>query len=189
MAKGNRNGKMDPMHKMVADAYLADPELNQTRAYMSVYTDCAKDSARSAAARMFAIDSVSAYVQAKMQKREAKAEVTQDFVLRELAKIAGFDARDLFEADGSVKLVKDWNDSVGASIASFDVAEIFDGKGDQKQAVGLSKKAYTRDKIKALELLGKHLGMFKDRTVLENPDGSALTPPRIEIVLVKPDTK
>jgi len=183
MAKGNRNGKMDPMHKKVADAYLADPELNQTNAYMSVYTDCTYDSARTSAARLFATENMSAYVQSKMQKREAKTDVTQEFVLRELAKIAGFDARDLFEADGSVKLVKDWNDSVGASIASFDVAEIFDGKGDQKQAIGLSKKAYSRDKIKALELLGKHLGMFKERTVLENPDGSPLTPPRIEIVI------
>lgn len=175
--KGNRNGKMDPLHKQVADAYLADPELNQTRAYMSVYPDCAYDSARTSAAAVFAKPNVTAYIQEKMHKREARTEITQDWVLRELAKVAGFDPRKLFEDDGSVKLVSQWDDSTAASVSDISTVELFSGSNEQKHAIGLVKKVQSRDKIKALELLGKHLGMFRDKVEVTGANGKDLFSP------------
>jgi len=155
--------KINPLHKRVVDAYFADPEMNKTRAYMTVYTECSGDSARSSAAALFALPSVDAYLQERMQKRADKAEVNQEWVLKELAKLAGFDPRKLFDDDGSIKLVRDWDDDTAACVSEIHVNEIFGGSGDQKQAIGLAKKINTRDKVKALELLGKHLGMFKER--------------------------
>ena len=39
--------------------------------------------------------------------------------------------------------------------------------------------------MKALELLGKHVGMFAEKVQVSNPDGSPLTPTVIKIVAAK----
>ena len=40
------------------------------------------------------------------------------------------------------------------------------GLGEDKEFVGYIKKYKLSDKLKALELLGRHLGMFKDKVEL-----------------------
>lgn len=165
--------ELNEKQKRFADAYVISLNAKQS----AIEAGYSENSAEVTGCRLLSDVKVDAYIQERLHKRSERTEITQDFVLRELAKIAGFDARDMFEADGSVKLVKDWNDSVGASVASFDIAEIFSGTGEQKQAVGLSKRAASRDKIKALELLGKHLGMFRDRVEVTGANGKDLFSP------------
>lgn len=81
--------------------------------------------------------------------------VTQAMVLRELAGIAFFDIRRLFNDDGSLKRVQDLDGATAAAIASIEVVEI--GPGGQLE---LGKKFKSPEKLKALDLLGTHLGMF-----------------------------
>ncbi len=81
--------------------------------------------------------------------------VTQDMVVRELAGIAFFDIRKLFNDDGSLKRVQDLDGATAAAIASIEVVEI--GPGGQLE---LGKKFKSPEKLKALDLLGTHLGMF-----------------------------
>lgn len=160
--------------KEFADAYLADPELNGTRAYMAVYPSANTDSARANAARALAREDVSEYIKSKMEIRQERTHVTQDWVVKELAKIAGFDPRKLFDDQGGVKPVSEWDDITAASISDFQAAELFAGEGEDRQAIGLVKKINTRDKVKALELLGKHLGMFIERKEITGKDGGPL---------------
>lgn len=103
-------------------------------------------------------------------ERSARTNITQDWVLTELVKIAGFDPRKLFDNDGSVKRVSEWDDATAAAVSYIDCAEIFAGTGDEKMAIGLSKKVGTRDKVKALELVGKHLGMFPTKATVDVGD-------------------
>lgn len=81
--------------------------------------------------------------------------VTQAMVLRELAGIAFFDIRRLFNGDGSLKRVQDLDGATAAAIASIEVVDI--GPGGQLE---LGKKFKSPEKLKALDLLGTHLGMF-----------------------------
>lgn len=81
--------------------------------------------------------------------------VTPAMVLRELAGIAFFDIRKLFNDDGSLKRVQDLDGATAAAIASIEVVEI--GPGGQLE---LGKKFKSPEKLKALDLLGTHLGMF-----------------------------
>ena len=81
--------------------------------------------------------------------------VTQEMVVRELAGIAFFDIRKLFNDDGSLKRVQDLDCATAAAIASIEVVEI--GPGGQLE---LGKKFKSPEKLKALDLLGTHLGMF-----------------------------
>lgn len=89
------------------------------------------------------------------QHRVQHDSVTQDMVVRELAGIAFFDIRKLFNGDGSLKRVQDLDGATAAAIASIEVVEI--GPGGQLE---LGKKFKSPEKLKALDLLGTHLGMF-----------------------------
>ena len=75
--------------------------------------------------------------------------------MRELAGIAFFDIRKLFNDDGSLKRVQELDCATAAAIASIEVVEI--GPGGQLE---LGKKFKSPEKLKALDLLGTHLGMF-----------------------------
>ncbi|MGV3682670.1 MAG: terminase small subunit [Acidovorax sp.] len=81
--------------------------------------------------------------------------VTPAMVVRELASIAFFDIRRIFNDDGSLKRVQELDCATAAAIASIEVVEI--GPGGQLE---LGKKFKSPEKLKALDLLGTHLGMF-----------------------------
>lgn len=169
-------------HKEFADAYLADPDLNATRAYMKVYPNSSVEAARSSAAELLTSANVTQYVTKALEERQKRVHVTQDWVIEELAKIAGFDPRKLFDDQGGVKPVSEWDDSTAASISDFQAAELFGGEGEDRQAIGLVKKISTRDKVKALELLGKHLGLFIERKEITGKNGGPIQMQSMEVL-------
>jgi hypothetical protein len=64
---------------------------------------------------------------------------------------------------------------VRRAIAGVEVTEEFEGRGAERKSVGFTKKVRFWEKTKALELLGKHLGIFKDRVELSGPNGTPIT--------------
>lgn len=110
-----------------------------------------------------------------MAKRAERTEITQDMVLRELMKVAFANGSDFakvvsrtvpaqtVEDDGSIR---DTVDCV-QSVELIDTDKIDPDKraaiaGIKQGKFGIEVSSY--DKVKALELLGKHLGMFDART-------------------------
>ena len=91
--------------------------------------------------------------------------VTPAMVVRELASIAFFDIRRIFNGDGSLKRVQELDCATAAAIASIEVVEI--GPGGQLE---LAKKFKSPEKLKALDLLGTHLGMFARKVGDDAPD-------------------
>jgi len=100
---------------------------------------------------------VQAAIGQALKARERRTEITQDRVLRELAKLAYSDMRAFasWGPDG-VKLVESdrLSDDDAACVAEVSEATTKDGG---------SLKFKLHDKRGALELLGKHLGMFIER--------------------------
>jgi phage terminase small subunit len=90
-------------------------------------------------------------------ERSKRTGINQDRVLLELAKIGFLNAADVINMDEAT-IRGDANREDTAAIASVKVKRIPTEEGD---IVEREVKAY--DKIKALELLGKHLGMFTDK--------------------------
>jgi len=141
--------------KIFADEYLVD--LNATRAYLLAYPRVKKDEvAKAAASRLLTNVNVAAYVEERMQDRQKRTEITQDRVLEELAAIAFARATDYAEVRRERVIIKDTADLTEDQIKA--IAGIKEGK------FGIEVKL--NDKEKALELLGKHLGMFKDKLEL-----------------------
>lgn len=108
-----------------------------------------------------------------MEKRASKIEVSAEKVLAEIAKIAFVDIRDLFTEDGDIKPVSEWNETLAASVAGLEIEALFEGFGQDRQQIGKTKKIKMNDKLKALELLGRHLVLFKDKIEVGGLDGLA----------------
>lgn len=92
-----------------------------------------------------------------MAERSRRTGINQDRVLRELAKIAFVNASDVINMDEAT-IRGDANREDTAAIASVKVKVI---PGEDSDIVEREVKMY--DKLKALELLGKHLSMFTDK--------------------------
>lgn len=96
-----------------------------------------------------------------------RAAITKDMVLKELSRVAFVDPRKLFDENGRPKDVTNLDDDTAAALASVDIFEEFDYSGDEKELAGYTKKYKWIDKLRALEMLGKHLGMFTDKVHVE----------------------
>lgn len=96
---------------------------------------------------------VFAAVCAAQKKRSERTEVTQDAVVRELARIAFGSARQVLEwgPDGVTLKSSDELDDASAAM----VAEVSESRN--------SRRVKLHSKVHALELLGRHLGMWKDK--------------------------
>ena len=106
-------------------------------------------------------------LRAKQSKRTG---ITADRVLRELAAVAFADLSGLVDADGGID-----RESDPQSARAISSIRVSSGDG------GTSTEIRMADKNKALELLGKHLGLFTDQVnvsvsqmpqIIANPDGS-----------------
>lgn len=143
---------MTEKQKIFADEYLID--LNATRAYRKAYPSVKKDeTAAQAGSRMLRNVKVAEYIAERMQARQERTEITQDRVLEELAAIAFARATDYAEVNDDQVFIKDT-----AGLSENQIKAI---AGVKQGKFGIEVKL--NDKEKALELLGRHLGMFKDR--------------------------
>lgn len=96
-----------------------------------------------------------------MAKRAERTEITQDMVIRELAAIGFAKASDYAQvtASGRVRITPTEELS---DVQRRALSGIKEGK------FGIEVSSY--DKVKALDLLGKHLGMFSERTTQQEPE-------------------
>ncbi len=98
-------------------------------------------------------NNVSAAVQKAMAERQKRTEITQDMVVRELAKVAFANGTFYARVTGG-----------GAQVELTDTEALTE---DQRAAVsGIKEGRFgievsTYDKVRALELLGRHLGVFE----------------------------
>lgn len=157
---------MTDAQKRFCDEYLID--LNATRAYKVAYPRCKKEeTANAASSRMLRNVKVQEYISAKQKEIEERTGVTQDMVIKELSKIAFLDIRKLYTEDGLLKNISDMDNDTAGAISSLETLEEYEGYGDNRERIGDTRKVKLLDKTKALELLGKHLGMFKEKVTID----------------------
>ncbi len=94
----------------------------------------------------------------RMADRSRRTGVNTDRVVLELARIAFANAGDLIDA-GDATLKDDASRDDLAAIQSIKVKDMGD--------MGIEREIRMADKLKALELLGRHLGIFNDRLRLD----------------------
>jgi phage terminase small subunit len=120
-------------------------------------------SAKAIAFNLMQRPAIAAAIKAGMEARERRTYITQDRVLQEIARIAFADVRSLYDASGALKAPKDLTPEAAAALAAVDVSEV--GGGDAP--VIITKKAKLHDKVAALTLAARHLGMLNDKLKLD----------------------
>lgn len=163
--------------KRFADEYLID--LNGTRAYKVVYPNVKNDeTAAAAAARLLRDVKVQEYIDKRIKDREKRTEITQDMVVKELAAIAFSNASDyakviekqaVYTAENGRRIPLEDENGNPIMINDVELTLTENLSTEQKKALsGIKHGKYgievaSCDKVRALELLGRHLGMFKDK--------------------------
>ena len=101
-------------------------------------------------------------IQAEMDKRGKRTEITADKVLQELAKLGFADIRNVFNEHGQLLPIHMLPAEVAASISSIEVVTTRIPGSDPVEVEHTSKIKFW-DKRGSLELLGKHLKLFTDK--------------------------
>ena len=131
------------------DEYLLDPELN---AFQAAKRAGYKSGDRGA--ELLRKTEIKELIEAKQADRSLRTGVSQDMVVAELVKIAFSNLKDFVTWTQSGRIGFRPMDMVDGAVLS-EISESITKNGR-------TKKIKLHDKLKALELLGKHLGMFKD---------------------------
>lgn len=117
-----------------------------------------------AAAKLLDKPSIVARIKSYLTRRRNKLEVTGERIMEELACIGFCDIRQLFDEKGGVKPPHQWPDELAAAISSMDVEERRKANGD----IVYKYRVRMNSKVSALEMLGRHLGMFIDQIQMEH---------------------
>ena len=144
---------MTKKQKRFVEEYLI--ALNATQA--AIRAGYSPDAAQQMGSENLSKPVIKACLDRAMAERSKRTGVNADRVVRELAKIAFVNAADVINAEDAT-LRNDACEDDTAAIQSVKVKTF----GED----GLEREIKMADKLKALELLGKHLGMFKDKVEL-----------------------
>lgn len=150
---------LTPKQRRFVEEYLID--LNATQA--AIRAGYSPKTAHSAGPRLLENVDVARAIDAGIDARSARVLVEADRVLKELGRIAFLDPRGFFNEKGALKQPHELTEEQAAALASIETAEVFDGRGSERVLVGYARKLKFWDKIGALELAMRHLGLLKER--------------------------
>lgn len=151
--------KINPKYVLFAEEYLLD--LNATQA--AIRAGYSARTAYSQGQRLLKNVDVAKLITQAQAERSQAVKVDAEYVLSRLGEIDQMDAADILNDDGSVKAIHDWPKIWRQMISGLDVMEI--AQGDEETRIAVVKKIKWPDKVKNLELIGRHVGVqaFKDR--------------------------
>lgn len=176
---------MTPKQERFCEEYLID--LNGAAA--AIRAGYSPRSAKEQAAKLLTKGNIHVRVQQEMAERSRRTGITQDRVLLELARVAFVNIADVVDVD-TAALRPDASPDDTAAIAGVRVKTIPGSDHD-----GIEREVKFADKLKALELLGRHLGMFNDKLDVSGVlpvqivDDIPPTPAALEIESTTSDTE
>lgn len=148
---------MTKKQKRFVEEYLVD--LNATQA--AIRAGYSPQTARDIGCENLTKPNIQNAIATAMAERSRRTGINQDRVIQEIAKLAFLNPVDVIDMDeATIKGEANRDDT--ACIASVKVKVILGEDGNITE-----REIKTYDKLKALELLGKHLGMFSDKLKVE----------------------
>jgi len=101
--------------------------------------------------------------------RNERVEINADYVLRRLVEIDEMDVLDILRDDGGLKMVHEWPKIWRTTLSGLDILTNVTNF-DETTMENILKKIKWPDKVKNLELLGKHISVmaFKEQAAHEH---------------------
>jgi len=162
--------KFNPNQKLFIKQYLIDR--NATNA--AIRAGYSPRTAYSIGSELLKKPDIRFAINKKLEKYTENVELKAKTVLSGLADAAYHDPRNLFDEKGNMKEIPDLDERSAKCIAGFETVNLYEGEGEQKHVFGQLKKVKLADRLKALEMLGKHLQLFPTNVNVAGPGGGPL---------------
>lgn len=124
--------------------------------------------------RMLQRPRVRSLVDRRRKQLEEDMQISEAQITRGIVAAAFSDVRQLFNADGTMRLLTELDDATAAAIASVEVDELWGNSNDDgRKQIGVTLKVKLWPKVAALDLLCKKLGLLKAQK-MEHDIGDSL---------------
>jgi len=158
--------KLTSKQRLFIAEYLKDKNASRS-ASAAGYS---KKTARAIGSRLLTNVDIRAEIEKKLGKIEEECEISAAHILKELKNIAMFDIRRAFDENGALIPIHQMPEDAAKAIDKYYSKDIFGSQSGKRVKIGQRNSLLLCDRLKALELLGKHLGLFSD-TVQHKDDG------------------
>lgn len=159
--KSTQYKPLTAMQEAYAQEYTKCPE-NQTQA--AINAGFSPNTAAVKASVMMRDERIQKRIAELMEERNKRLRVSADYVLLRLVEIDQMDVLDILHDDGTLKPIREWPKIWRTTLSGFDLSSTIMNMNEDSIETIL-KKIKWPDKVKNLELIGKHVDVnaFKER--------------------------
>ncbi|EHO3893210.1 terminase small subunit [Salmonella enterica subsp. enterica serovar Muenchen] len=159
--KSTQYKPLTAMQEAYAQEYTKCPE-NQTQA--AINAGFSPNTAAVKASVMMRDERIQKRIAELMEERNKRLRVSADYVLIRLVEIDQMDVIDILNDDGTLKPIREWPKIWRTTLSGFDLSSTIMNM-DETSIETILKKIKWPDKVKNLELIGKHVDVnaFKER--------------------------
>lgn len=171
--KSTQYKPLTAMQEAYCQSYIKTPE-NQSQA--AIDAGFSPNTAAVKASVMMRDERIQKRIAELMEERNKRMRVSADYVLMRLVEIDQMDVLDILNDDGGMKPIAEWPKVWRTSLSAMDIATIKTTQASLQKENGeadlsvedvehILKKVKWPDKVKNLELIGKHVDVnaFKER--------------------------
>ncbi|MDF3570899.1 terminase small subunit [Enterobacter cloacae] len=171
--KSTQYKPLTAMQEAYCQSYIKSPE-NQSQA--AIDAGFSPNTAAVKASVMMRDERIQKRIAELMDERNKRNRVSADYVLMRLVEIDQMDVLDILNDDGGMKPIAEWPKVWRTSLSAMDIATIKTTQASLQKENGeadlsvedvehILKKVKWPDKVKNLELIGKHVDVnaFKER--------------------------
>ncbi|HBM2772460.1 TPA: terminase small subunit [Enterobacter hormaechei subsp. xiangfangensis] len=171
--KSTQYKPLTAMQEAYCQSYIKSPE-NQSQA--AIDAGFSPNTAAVKASLMMRDERIQKRIAELMEERNKRNRVSADYVLMRLVEIDQMDVLDILNDDGGMKPIAEWPKVWRTSLSAMDIATIKTTQASLQKDNGeadlsvedvehILKKVKWPDKVKNLELIGKHVDVnaFKER--------------------------
>ncbi|EKC7693935.1 terminase small subunit [Salmonella enterica] len=159
--KSTQYKPLTAMQEAYAQEYTKCPE-NQTQA--AINAGFSPNTAAVKASVMMRDERIQKRIAELMEERNKRLRFSADYVLIRLVEIDQMDVIDILNDDGTLKPIREWPKIWRTTLSGFDLSSTIMNM-DETSIETILKKIKWPDKVKNLELIGKHVDVnaFKER--------------------------
>lgn len=156
---------LTPKQQRFVEEYLID--LNATQA--AIRAGYSEKTAKSIGQENLTKPDIQKAIEEAQNKRQEQTQIDAAYVLKRLVEIDQMDVLDIMDDQMKIRPVNEWPKVWRQYVINLENLELSDGEG-------CFKKIKWPDKVKNLELLGKHVsvGAFKDKIEHTGPNGGPI---------------
>ncbi|BBF92842.1 terminase small subunit [Blastochloris tepida] len=152
--------------------YLID--LNATKA--AIRAGYSARTANPQGPRLLGNPEIQAAIVAAMAERCEQTKIDASWLLKRLVAEAEADLADLYDENNRLRPIEEWPPIWRQGlVAGVEVEELFEGRGEDRRQVGVVRKVRLSDRVKRIELIGKHIDVsaFQENVNLTGVDDLA----------------